>query len=837
MTEIDKTQQMDSGNTVCNAFGECYLFAINRNLFENTCANTVFQTQYGESLFQKDTFYVIPGTDSGLLFQYVKKHGIPAGSRYLFVELPHVLVLLGDLGSQEPELQITSDTHWLAQAKAMGAENYALLGQLTLMRSRGVLHGHYPDYPHFWSRLKGEFDAFSWQYALVQNAHYFTMRQIENLTENQVPALCLKDSFRGKTAVLLAGGPSLDELLPWVRQHRKNLLVIAVSRVSRALIQAGIQPDISVSIDPQPINLEVSRDMLEFQDGTLLVNNTHLTPYLLSSWGGEKVFIGQRYPWSTPQEPENLPPIEGPTVTESAFSFVVETGVTQIILGGADFCFSQSGYTHASGTAEHALGPRPMAGNLQVTTNSGVSANTSATLLKAAQYIDTQSQNAMARGCRTVNPAAGAMRLLHVDYAALNTIQITPMEIPARKIIADCVPPSDARVRISYYKEILSEVDHVLTELSIIKGLANKALIYNHKLIAKKEKGSEIHNKAKIKHVEKQLDGKYISTSTFIKHFGVRRFLLLLRPTHRNTQDIEYKKNQHYFQAFIETSDEILDMLRLTRTRILSRVEEESPKPDVRHLIEQWRRDQQPGRAINWARYHAAYVSHLPIAEQQLLHDYQESIADVVAEIAQDHSALIERGASLGGAPDRAYEYFQCQNQQGLQRLLAGLEKNHKPDQAVLLIPLIRGYIAELEGDDTSAITAYESIASGPAYLNALKRRLMLYSNAGKNDAAIDALKTMSGLNSSFTPLYADMLLLTGNIDEAMNVYTDYLLDHPNDLDTVLKAGKLFWQCDMPQGADWAVRYILEKDPHNQNAQRFLIKIEKNTPESFADNV
>ncbi|HHJ80030.1 MAG TPA: DUF115 domain-containing protein, partial [Candidatus Tenderia electrophaga] len=432
MSETNLPPQSDLNAVVSNPFGEHSLFAINRNTFQKTDASSVFRSRYGDSLFKENTFYIIAGTDSGLLYQYVKQQQVPKGSRYLFVELAQVLDRLTILDDPQEDIVITRFEDWFEKASKMDMFDYSIQDRMMLQRSLGVVHGHYNDYAPFWRELKAEFEVFMGKQHVGINARPFTSQQIENLTENQTPAICLTDAFKGKTAVLLAGGPSLDLLMPWVRQHRRDLLVIAVSRISYSLLQAGIQPDICVSVDPHAINLNVSKEMLEFQDGTLLVNEYHLNSNLLSSWGGKKTFTGPRYPWATPLEPTNLPASAGSTVTNNAFSLALLTGVTQLILGGADFCYSQTGYTHASGSAEHALGPRPMHGDKRVTTNNGMMADTHNEFLNSARTINLQAEDAQAMGCRVINPAPGSMRLSHIEYIPLDDIQVEALEKTAR---------------------------------------------------------------------------------------------------------------------------------------------------------------------------------------------------------------------------------------------------------------------------------------------------------------------------------------------------------------------------------------------------------------------
>jgi hypothetical protein len=835
LTEIDISRQTDMGSVASNAFGEHYLFAINRNLFQGTDASTVFRSYFGESIFKEDTFYVIAGTDSGLLYQYIKTQGLPKGSRYLFVELPQVLALLANEDTSHTELAITTGEDWLKQAEEMAVAKYAFLGRMTLLRSLGAVHGHCNDYQPFWRKLKGEFDAFVQTIRFRSGTRPFIICQIENLTENQIPAICLRDAFQGKTGVVLAGGPSLDELLPWVRQQRQNLLVIAASRISHSLLQAGIQPDISVSVDPQAFNLNVCKDMLEFQDGTLLVNQYHLSSNLLASWGGQKVFIGHRYPWPTPLQPENIFFTGGTTITNVALDLAIETGVAQIILGGVDFCFSRQGHTHASGTVEHSIGSRPQLCEVQVETNAGIMADTDIGYRDSGRHIDYQAENANARGCRVINPAPGAMRLPHVEHLSPDDIQIEPLERPAREILAGCVPAADANSKVRHYKEVLGEVDRMLAELRAIKGLSGKALNYNRKVLIKADQQGDSNDEAgkinpayaeKVARIKEQFTAKYADTISFVMYYGVSNFI----PIHGldlNQLEDRVQNNEIYFQACVDTCSEVSEILRQARTRILSRLEEEKSQPNMQRLMSQWQHDQQPGRAIQWARQHASHVAQLPTDQQQALQAFQATFEDTVEKLGLQYLGRIEQEVNLDGICAKSREYFLCHDQDGLLRLQASLEKFRDQEQAANFTPLVEGYLAELSNDSVSALDAYRKITEGPAHIDALTRLFELHTRAEDWESALKVLKTLSEISPTYSPMYADLLYSCNHIDTAVEIYTDYLLANPDDLNTMMKLGKVFRECGSIEGVTWAMNYILGKDPMNHVARQILCEVEQ----------
>jgi len=824
LTDSNLSQQSDMGGVVSNAFGEHSLFGVNRNAFQGTDASTVFRNHFGESLFKEKTFYIIVGTDSGLLYQYIKAQGVPKGSHYLFVELPQVLALLHDMNDPEAGFSIANEENWQERANEIDILDYAIQERLVLHRSLGVIHGHCGSYSPLWRHVQKKFDAFMDKQRVALNSQPFTARQIENFSENQVPAICLKGIFRGKTAVVLAGGPSLDELLPWVQQNRQNLLVIAVSRVSYALFQANIQPDIVVSVDPYPINLNVSKEMLEFHDGTLLVNEFHLSSNLLASWGGKKVYMGKRYPWKTSLEADNFPPTVGNTVTNTAFTIAVETGVEQLILGGVDFCYSQEGYTHASGSAEHSLGSRPMFGNQRTMTNSGIEADTDNTFVSSAKTINHQAQLASAQRCLTINPAPGAMRLPNVEHIPLEIIEIEPLEKPAQEIIAATLASIESIPNVSIYKNDLIEVERVKNELDDIKKLSKEALKYNQKLFSLREKGAKSHNNQKLSRIEAQLDQKYADSLTFIKYFGMRRLIPILHLNEHQKDDVE-ENTRLYFQALIDTIEELLTILQRSKARIHCRLEEEKPEPDIQCLLDQWIEDHQPGRAIQWAQNHVDVVQKLPQTVQQEIHDMKDRFDESVEALHQIYLKGIEKGLNLDGLSARANEFFKCQDKDGLLRLLTGLNIHRDPTQANAFIPLVEGYLAELDHDPQAAIPIYQTIKEGPVQIDALMRLFELHTKEEDLPSSVVVLSTLSQLSTTYSPMYADLLQATGEIDTAIDVYTDYILANPEDLNTMMKLGKLYEKCDSSEGVTMTMNYILDKDPDNQTAKTMLASL------------
>ena len=207
---------MALGPFLTNEFGDRYLYEVNRSAFNKVGSDALYGQIFGKELFQKDTLNIIIGTDSGLLPNYVLKRGIPDGSRFIFVELPHVIDRIKDtipLAKHKNKLALVAYDNWRATADKFELTNYVYIGEVVLRQSVGAIDKNIGDYSQIYWRVSQELNQLVWTKKASLGTAGFTIRQLENLAENQHSSICLKDAFAGKTAFLLGGGPSLDEVL------------------------------------------------------------------------------------------------------------------------------------------------------------------------------------------------------------------------------------------------------------------------------------------------------------------------------------------------------------------------------------------------------------------------------------------------------------------------------------------------------------------------------------------------------------------------------------------------------------------------------------------------
>lgn len=160
-------------------------------------------------------------------------------------------------------------------------------------------------------------------------------------------------THKGSTIAVAAAGPSLALQYTWLKSERKNMLLIAVDAALNPLLQAGIQPDIVVTIDGLRSGIlpYFSGDLQSMRDKKL-VYFPIVHPDVLDCWPGERLVayaeheiyraMAQRYPKG------HL--FASGTVTHAATDLAVQMGAKRVIFCGADFGFPD-GSSHVQGSA------------------------------------------------------------------------------------------------------------------------------------------------------------------------------------------------------------------------------------------------------------------------------------------------------------------------------------------------------------------------------------------------------------------------------------------------------------------------------------------------------
>lgn len=165
---------------------------------------------------------------------------------------------------------------------------------------------------------------------------------MEQMQENYEKNRMLKDEgaeyffdrFKGRSALLVAAGPSLKYAIPHLKELRESYLIFAVGRTLKALLTKGIVPDFVTVIDPSDLVYEQFQGF-EKTSCPLLYLST-------ASHIAVREYQGPRYIFYNSIEmgidPEFLIQTKG-SVATATFSLMLRFGCSKIVFVGQDLAY------------------------------------------------------------------------------------------------------------------------------------------------------------------------------------------------------------------------------------------------------------------------------------------------------------------------------------------------------------------------------------------------------------------------------------------------------------------------------------------------------------------
>jgi hypothetical protein len=182
----------------------------------------------------------------------------------------------------------------------------------------------------------------------------FGRRWVKNLAHNaerllQYPGITrLRGLALGLPATVLAAGPSLDEVLPVLKDVRERSLIVCVDTALRSALRAGVQPDFVVVVDPQYWNARHLDRCVS--PSSILISEAAVWPSVFRFPFRAHYLCSSLYPLGRYIE-ERAGAAKGSlgaggSVSTSAWDFARLLGCAPIYLAGLDLGFP-GGKTHA----------------------------------------------------------------------------------------------------------------------------------------------------------------------------------------------------------------------------------------------------------------------------------------------------------------------------------------------------------------------------------------------------------------------------------------------------------------------------------------------------------
>ncbi|MFB2642009.1 6-hydroxymethylpterin diphosphokinase MptE-like protein [Shewanella bicestrii] len=806
-------------NFAISRFNEYYLPSINRNTFEVIDSKTFYNRKFKTLFSQQDKLNIIIGMDSGLLANYILEltEGIPDGSKFVIIELSTILpLLLIDIPSELRSKLVIIDESGLDELfKQDDIKLFIAKGEYRLIASSSVSSCHLDDYNTLLNTVESRLQNEYFDNSINFTQKIFVRTQLENIADNHTQAKELRNKCKGMVCIVIAGGPSLDDTIHWIKENQDNLYVIAVSRIAGKLAKFGINIDIIVCVDPQDVSFDVSRGMFELSDETLLVHSYHVNPKILSQWQGECFYMGQRFPWNIENDFDNIPTV-GPTVTNSAIRLAIEMGFRQVLLSGVDFCYSKSGYSHARGTVEASLGPSLGHDTLWVNTYAGYQAETLIQLKQAMESLENEAKTYPY--VDLINLSSHAACIEGITHQSTEKITLNPLV--KSKLL------SDSRLittKENDLNEVYSECKNIKNELIKLQHLITDAKKLTSKLNLDAKKTSNTLDK--VDKIEFKINKKYKKLSQLIKFYGYFEFskFLTTREVESWTQPQINQMTERYYEAFSSSCDQVFKLVESACNKLQDRINELGTTP-FNTLAEQWKRDNQPGRCFIWKKMHPAYSFS---ADEQLLWTELNNLYQLsLTQVRQAYVDTLHSGSAMEHVYTKILRLNKSQSHQGLALLAHNLAPLIEKDpEAKRLYHLALSFQLSLEQQHQQALDALLALPEDLYTEMELKHIILLALKLSKLELAESTLVKILTHSDEYMPQYAHILKLRGKIQASVNVYLDYLEKYPSDTQTWIKLGLFMVELGQAEGAHTAFTNALNADPSNQVAQHYVAEL------------
>ncbi|MFB2684784.1 6-hydroxymethylpterin diphosphokinase MptE-like protein [Shewanella mangrovisoli] len=812
-------------------FNEYYLPSVNRSVFESIDSKTLYDKKFKSDFAKEDMLQVVTGLDSGLLVNYLLEQGIPKGSIFIFVELDEVLNLLNVDIPKEIENQLfiynyedfqenfSSDTYGV----------YILKNHFKHYRSLGATSSHLPEYSILNTQIIKTLESGYLEQRVNSSQQKYFEEQFKNISENVLPASLLINRFNGHNCLIVAGGPSLDDHIDWIRSNSKHLFIIAVSRIAGKLHKAGIAPHIIVSVDPYDFSFEVNRDMMSLANSSLFVNSFHVNSRLLGQWPGKNLFMDNKYPWQL-EEKENIETI-GPTVTNAAVHLATRMGFSSILLAGVDLCFTNTGFTHTKDSVESALGPNLGIMGEWIDTYGGEKAET-VTQLKLA--IDALAAEA------NINPEIEFINL-SLNAAKVNGIKYKNTE----SIILQIVEPSpeDLLNNIPHFSledkrkdNIISKakINELITTLRNIAKLSNDILSLIQQLKEQTKSPYDMQKYFnKIDIIDKKINKSHSGVIKLIKTYGFSEFSAFL--TTKDTEEWDtlhvIDMTENYYKAFISISEKLIELAQDSLARLTHRINELSQNADLEALVNFWRKEKQHGRVNIWLVNHPNWRAHEKFKHnEQLLEKYQHLIQSLSDEyqkqltvIPEEYIENVKESASMENVFEKIIVLIRDKDHTGLVKMAFNLRELAKKDEtAKRLYHLAYSHQLLLEKKENEALLVLLELDKNLQSEIELKQISLLALRQGKIDIAEYAIARLAETIDEYIPQHAHILKLRGKYQDSIDLYLDYLEKYPSDISTWIKFGLFMIDINQFANAETAFYQVLQTDPDNRVAHEYI---------------
>jgi|GEM_PF-5161369 len=812
-----------------NAYGERYYEEASGNVFANSSSKTIFERYFKDAFDTEYQLYIIVGTDSGLLPVYLhhKYQDDRKGRKFVFIEQPEIMAQL-DVSDLPEWLTVVSSEHAVKDLSANWID-YMMTKRLGLYKSIAIIDKLSDQTIQLWNNVKDQYSNLRFTDLANNHTRPFVEAQLKNAPRNNFPIKNLRSRLQGKTAVVIAGGPSLDSLIDWIKEHREALYIFAVGRVSKRLHKEGLTPDFITSVDPHELSYDNSKQMFYFSQQSILLACYHIAPRLLSQWSGAAAYFGELYPWQEGTGNSNSP---GPTVLHSTIVQAAYLGCETIYLAGADLCF-YNGQTHASGSAEEEVGQLGIKNTAQVMTYSGELADTDVPFSHGVEALNSIAQNLNKQhGIQIYNLSPFAARVEHVAHQSPESVVIPSVtenqadeskkeKLEQIKADIECSPKEMGEQLADKLKVMQKErrliVASQATIKQAVKSIANFEVEFSPKALDKAQS------------LRLQMDKKLGEKNRMLFYFGYNYFSQVMKPVEDKAQ-LSNEEIAHtlttYFDGMKKSMHDFLKLLDLVIADIKFMQKELSIDSQPCDCIERWSSHKEWGRALLWQKYHPILTETVEDQKQQACLDKAKSafLEDISIEQTLQSARLQAVAFSVVNLIDKIVSAFEARSQPQLEALLKPVSKLKNESDRKGLTQFIEGGLMIIkEGPDSqSFISAFELNKHPKLQVYLQKYLLNHYMQREQHEKALETLQILCKYSKDYLLTYADYLNILGRPDLATEAALELFRQEQTNLPALIKVVHFANKAGLKEVFSDALNVALSMDPNHPELMVYL---------------
>ncbi|MBQ1629689.1 MAG: motility associated factor glycosyltransferase family protein [Treponema sp.] len=157
-----------------------------------------------------------------------------------------------------------------------------------------------------------------------------------------------RNKFQGEKFLMLAAGPSLQEILPHLKKLKGKIKIVAVDTALKACLRAGTEPDFIILTDPQ---YWAYRHLAGLKSpSSILISEIAAYPAVFRFECKKILLCNSQVPMAHEYQKEDLGDLgAGGSVASSAWNFCAYCGAAEIYVSGLDLSFPNR-QTHIKGS-------------------------------------------------------------------------------------------------------------------------------------------------------------------------------------------------------------------------------------------------------------------------------------------------------------------------------------------------------------------------------------------------------------------------------------------------------------------------------------------------------